>query len=65
MTRADFARWLDTVTVTKPFTIADAAELHGMIKAMLPNAYVDVYWTRGDKVHVRVDNAPVRDLELV
>jgi 1-aminocyclopropane-1-carboxylate deaminase/D-cysteine desulfhydrase-like pyridoxal-dependent ACC family enzyme len=65
VTRAEFHRWLDGITPTAPFTTGDAAELHAMIKTALPNAYVDVYTTRGDKVHILVDGEKVRDLDVV
>ena len=65
MTRAEFQRWLDGVTPTKPFTLGDAAELHALVKAAFPNAYVDVYTTSGDKVHICIDGVLVRDLDVV
>lgn len=46
--------WLDTVTCTKPVTVADTMEIKAMIKSAAPDAIVDVYFTRGDKVFVRV-----------
>lgn len=61
--------WLDTVTCTDPFTIADARELKAMVDQFAgPEALVDVYTTKGDKVHVRVqfhDTVIVRDLDVV
>lgn len=50
--------FLDTITCTKPFTVADARELHAMIHAALtpwPDTVVDVYTTSGDIVYVRID----------
>lgn len=60
--------WLDTVCATKPFTVADAKELHKLIKISAPEALVDVYTTKGDVVHVRVETERgvlTRDLRLV
>lgn len=65
MTRAELQRWLDGITPTKPFTLGDAAELHAMIKTAMPDAHVDVYTTRGDKVHICIDGERVRDLDVV
>jgi hypothetical protein len=53
-----FLTWLETVQCTKPFTLADAAELHALIHNALtpwPDTVVDVYTTTGDVVHVRVE----------
>lgn len=56
MTGAEFATWIESVTCTKPFTVADAIELKAMIKALLgEKVLVDVYTGRGDQVFVRVD----------
>jgi hypothetical protein len=55
--------WLDGVQCTKPFTVDDARELHGMLKRDMPGHAVDVY-TRGDIVHVRVFASP-RDMTPV
>jgi len=56
VTRESFLAWLNGITPTKPFTLGDAAELHAMIRTALgANVFVDVYTTKGDKVHVRVD----------
>lgn len=63
-----FTAWLVGVACTKPFTVADADELRKMIKKQLPKAIVDVYYTRGDKVHVRVqdgDNLVERAIDVV
>lgn len=65
VTRGDFYTWLGGLTCTKPFTLDDAKALHVMIKGAMPNAYVDVYWTRGDCVHILIDGALVRDLPVV
>jgi hypothetical protein len=67
---ADVSKWLDGVTATKPFTPADAKELSMLIHAMKPGGLiVDVYTTRGDVVHVRVEevgNATIeRELPVV
>ncbi len=52
-----FNAWLAGLACTSPFTVADATELKTMIKAMCGDkALVDVYTTRGDTVHVRVDD---------
>ena len=53
-----FIVWLETVQCTKPFTCADAKELHTIIHNSIPAsvpAKVDVYTTKGDVVHVRVE----------
>ncbi len=57
MTREAFRRWLDGITPTKPFTVADATELHAMIRAALAewNVKIDVYTQRGQQVFIRVD----------
>lgn len=51
--------FLDGLTCTRPFTIADATALHGLIHTVLAGAVVacivDVYTTNGDAVHVRVE----------
>ena len=60
MNGADFVDWLASVSCTKPFTIADARELHALIHAhpaLDKAAKVDVYTTRGDVVHVRVETS--------
>ena len=63
--------WFDAVQCTRPFTVDDAAALHGMIKADMPAYAVDVYWTKGDVIHVRLYanglHKPVftRDLDVV
>lgn len=64
MTAREFEAWLKSITCTAPFTIGDAAELKTLIKACAPDALVDVYTARGDKVHVRVDELRV-DLPIV
>lgn len=71
MTGVDFVGWLEGVTCTKPFTCADAAELHALVHQMLtpwPDTVVDVHTTRGDVVHVRVETVRgviERDLPIV
>ncbi len=68
MTRGQLNTWLNGVTCTRPFTCADARELYTMIKNALPNAFVEVYTTRGDKVHVRIGDPSskfVRALDVV
>jgi hypothetical protein len=65
VTRSELQRWLDGITPTAPFTLGDAAELHAMIKTAMPNAYVDVYTTKGDTVHILVDGEKVRDLDVL
>lgn len=48
--------WLDSVQCMKPFTIDDAKDLYSMIRqdpAGQDHA-IDVYWTTGDVVHVRL-----------
>ncbi len=66
---SSLAAWLDTVTCTKPFTVPDAKELKALVDQFAgPEALVDVYTTRGDKVHVRVqfrDTVIARDLDVV
>lgn len=49
--------WLDSVQCTKPLTLADARELKAALNSAVPGALVDVYWTRGDRMHVRVEAA--------
>ncbi len=49
--------WLGTVVCTRPFTVDDAIELQKLIKGALPGCRADVYWTRGDKVFVRVETS--------
>lgn len=58
-----FIAWLDSVKITAPFTLDDARALFAMIKSAVPNARVDVYTTKGDVVHVRVDDVR-RDLPI-
>lgn len=65
MTPAEAGAKLGGITCTAPFTLTDAAELFALVKSTFPNAYVDVYWTRGDVVHVCVDGVLVRDLPIV
>lgn len=68
MTGDAFIEWLGSVTCTKPFTLADAAELKAMIKAAVVDGKVDVYTTKGDKVHVRIETPRgvlTRDLDVV
>lgn len=59
--------FLDGLTCTRPFTIADATALHGLIHTVLAGAVVDVYTTKGDAVHVRVEtprSVVTRDLQI-
>lgn len=63
MTRSDLHRLLDGLTCTRPFTLEDARALYTLIKHVAPNAYVDVYTTRGDAVHVCVGDL-TRDLPV-
>lgn len=65
MTRSEFRAWLNSVVVTHPFTLADARDLYTLVKSVVPNAFVDVYTTKGDVVHVRVDGELMRDLPIV
>lgn len=47
-----FPAWLDTMTCTRPFTIADCTELHAMVKRDMPPGFiVDVFF---DDTHVHV-----------
>lgn len=63
--RDGFPAWLDTMTATKPFTIADCTELHAMLKKDMPGfAAIDVCF---DDTHVhvrayRTSNALTADL---
>ncbi len=52
-----FTAWLEGMTCTAPFTLADVAALYRLIKDMCgANAVVDVSISpRGDRVIVRVD----------
>jgi acyl-CoA hydrolase len=53
-----FAAWLDKVTLTKPVTLADKAELKALIKKALEalEVKVDVYSQRDpDEIYVRVE----------
>lgn len=47
--------WLSTLTVTKPFTLDDAATIKNVLKTALPKATVDVHCPRGVEVFVTVD----------
>lgn len=50
--RDGFPAWLDGMTATKPFTIADCTELHAMLKKDMPGfAAIDVCF---DDTHVHV-----------
>lgn len=65
---SDFITWLESVTCTRPFTCADAAELKAMIKATVLDGVVDVYTTKGDKVHVRIETPRgvlARDIDVI
>lgn len=48
--------WLDTVQCTKPFTLDDALDLYNLIRQDPAGRdhSIDVYWTKGDVVHVRL-----------
>lgn len=65
VTRPELLKWLDTITCTRPFSIADAAELKAMINGALPGVKVDVYSPRGDVVHVQLDGVTVRNISVV
>lgn len=70
MSGAEFVAWLEGITCTSPFTVLDARAFHMMIHTTLaqPGAKVDVYTTKGDVVHVRVETERgviLRDLPIV
>lgn len=57
--RDGFPAWLDGMTATKPFTIADCTELHAMLKKDMPTcAAIDVCF---DETHVHVRAYRTRD----
>lgn len=49
--RADFPAWLDTLEVTRPFTIADCSTLKDMLKKDMPTFLIDVVF---DETHVHI-----------
>lgn len=58
--RAGFPAWLDTLTVTKPFTVNDCVELHSMLKRDMPPGFIiDVVF---DATHVHVFAYRSRDV---
>ena len=36
-------QWLDTITLTKPVTVEDMRQLHGLIKERYPDSIVDAW----------------------
>lgn len=56
-TIADCIAWLDSLTLTRPFTVADAVELHRYVKSLPWSTpiKVDVHCPKGDVVFVSID----------
>lgn len=65
----EFIAWLESVTLTKPFTLSDALELRTMIKHALADAVsVEVVGIHAVRVHVRIETPRgvlERDIDVV